>query len=221
MVISVFRPRKPVPEEQLQNETEFRRGFYESYNKWETEVKPEVLKLGSLSIAGGHAGRVAWGALQTTRARQLATAVSYWKRPIHTHLTKVFPESAFLARSLKARKGVGLTLFGIGMLNPLENIYYAKTGQWQKLLINYHLPIVGVPAFTAWQSYKSSGSSSQSSQQNGGPGGTFSDSPGVGTEPSKGGKKATPGEGTKPSKSPCPKGHYWSWKERRCVKSKF
>ena len=177
--------------------------------------------------AGGVVGRAALGVLTSARLGAITRTASFLKRPAHTiaarqatDFAKFFGPSAstsFITRSLAARKRVGLALFGASLINPLENVHYARRRDWVRLGINYHLPIGGVWAYNRFFS-QSTSSSPQTYQQDGGGVGTTKS---ISSEPQSIGKSSRPVAAKPGRRKKCGPGHYWSWKHNACVKSKF
>ncbi len=159
------------------------------------------------------------------------------KRPINTMYATGFGfkgPSIMAQRILNLRKKGNVLLLGYSALNPLENFHYAKNRDWEKLIVNYHFPIVGVPIY---------------SQLTGGSGAPAGRVP-IRTEPPSkrsgehiprtwyGKKPSTAGSSynrSKPSdsrhrkgprparyrgrtRSQCPPGHYWSKRYKKCVR---
>jgi len=89
--------------------------------------------------------------------------VSGIKRPVHTMLATRGYFSPLAVRagyktSLALRKRVGLGLLGYSLVNPMENLRYISKRDWERLLWNYHLPVVGVPIYNRFFDSKGSGS---------------------------------------------------------------
>ena len=156
------------------------------------------------------------------------------KRPINTMYAQGFGfkgPSIMAQRVLNLRKKGNTLLLGYSALNPLENLHYAKNRDWEKLIVNYHFPIVGVPIY---------------SQLTGGSGAPAGRVPIRTSKPAKRGydplgkkpkwRRYPPIRGSKqarsgpftykgrtkahPStkKSRCPRGHYWSKRYKKCVR---
>ena len=182
------------------------------------------LFLGSLVIPGG-------AILKLSKLPKLARAVqtlSFWRRPIHSSYAGGswfgWQAPAWVGTSLRIRKATGAAALGYNLLNPFETIRHAQKGDYDKALINFFYPIVGVPIYDLVE-----GSSSQSEQvvpvqQNGGP--PALETPKVVSDILSLGKISRP---TRPSpakrvirpksrsgrRNRCPPGHYWNG--RRCV----
>ena len=148
------------------------------------------------------------------------------KRPINTMYAEgfAFKEPSILAqRILSFRKKGNVLLLGYSALNPLENLHYARRGDWYRLIVNYHLPIIGVPIY----SHLTSGSGAPTGRT---PIRTTKPAKRAGTplgrKPSwkmpKGKRTGSTGKrkgrpGTR-YRSTCPPGHYWSKRYKKCVR---
>ena len=147
------------------------------------------------------------------------------------------------------RKRAGLVATGVSVLNPFQSIRYAQKKDWTRLAINLRYPIVGVPIYD-FLSRRGSPTPEVSPQTNqpsrdvdrhrrtqaarrrsksgGQPSGRRGKSP-KGQSSLPGGKGSYPSKVSGPqarrlaprSGKKCPAGHYYSWKLKRCVKSKF
>lgn len=161
------------------------------------------------------------------------------KRPINTMYAQGFGfrgPSKLAQQVLNVRKKGNVMLLGYSLLNPLENLTYAQRRDWEKLIINYHLPIVGVPIWN--QLTDSSGIGAPAGRD-----------PIRTTTPAKRAmdswrkKGNTPGpnghirqassrlimnhdqpKGPRPARyrgrtrSQCPPGHFWSKRYKKCVR---
>jgi len=174
-----------------------------------------------LAIPGGPVLRVA-------RGSKILAGLSHLRRPLHSSLAKGMLTqgrvSPWITKSLRVRKGLGAAALGYNLLNPFETIRHAQKGDYDKALINFLYPIVGVPIYNLVE-----GSSSQSEpplvQQNGGP--PALETPKVVSDILSLGKIARPTRSSsakrviRPKSRPgrtygkCPPGHRWNG--RRCV----
>lgn len=142
-----------------------------------------------------------------------------------------------LTRSMVWRKRAGLTATGISLLNPFQTLRYARQGDWDRVAINLRYPIVGVPIYDFIQSRRGSGAPSpaaahgtkknrrKSRRPSTGPAGSSynrsKDGARSSTRPSGRPSGAKRHSRAQRAQKKCPRGYYWSWKKRQCVKSKF
>lgn len=148
------------------------------------------------------------------------------------------------------RKRAGLVATGVSVLNPFQSIRYAQKKDWKRLAINLRYPIVGVPIYDYLQGrsgspppvasptnqpirdvgrHRRSQAARLRSKSGGPPSGRRDKSPKG--QSSLSGGKGWGSKSVRPSGRPslarrrrskkCPAGHYYSWKLRRCVKSKY
>lgn len=166
------------------------------------------------------------------------------KRPVNTMYAQGFGfrgPSKLAQQVLTARKKGNVLLLGYSLLNPLENLTYAQRRDWEKLIINYHLPIVGVPIWDQLTDSSGIGApagrdpirTTTSSKK----GGEHISRTWYGKTPSTAGSsynRSRPSEskhrkGPRPARyrgrtdtrrSQCPPGHYYSYKLRKCIRSR-
>ncbi len=161
------------------------------------------------------------------------------KRPINTMYARGFGfrgPSKLAQRILTVRKKGNTLLLGYSLLNPLENLTYAQRRDWEKLIVNYHLPIVGVPIWNQLTDSSGIGApagrdpirTTTSSKK----GGEHIPRTWYGKTPSTAGSsynRSRPSEskhrkGPRPARyrgrtrSQCPPGHYWSKRYKKCVR---
>jgi len=172
--------------------------------------------------------------LATSRVGGLWRASGRIKRPINTLYAEgaAFMEPNIMAqRILILRKKGNVLLLGYSALNPLENVHYARKRDWERLIVNYHFPIVGVLIYnriTGGIGAPISRAPIRTTQ----PAKRAMDSwrrPGFrrSTPPSRGSKQARSGPFTykgktkhpiRTRKSSCPRGFYWSKRYKKCVR---
>ncbi len=163
---------------------------------------------------------------RAVRGSKILAGLSHLRRPLHSSLAKGMLTqgrvSPWITQSLRVRKGLGAAALGYNLLNPFETIRHAQKGDYDKALINFFYPIVGVPIYNLVE-----GSSSHGLVQNGGPpaplqvSSTASDILSLGkiSRPtrSSSAKRVIRPKSRKGRRKRCPPGHYWDAKKRRCV----
>ena len=174
------------------------------------------LFLGSLAIPGGAVVRLS----KLPKLASAAKVLGELRRPMHTTLAFVYPGSRFLSTTLSLRKAGGAAALGYNLLNPFETLRYAQRREYDKALINFFYPIVGVPIYNLVE-----GSSSQDLVQNGGPpaplqvSSTTADILSLGkiSRPtrSSSAKRVIRPKSRKGRRKRCPPGHRWNG--TRCV----
>ena len=183
-------------------------------------IAQAIAEMFLLAIPGAPLVRLAKGS-------KILAGLSHLRRPLHSSLARGMLTqgrvSPWLTRSLRVRKGLGAAALGYNLLNPFETIRYVREGDYDKALINFFYPIVGVPIYNLVE-----GSSSHGLVQNGGPpaplqvSSTVADilSLGMISRPPRNpsAKRQAPRRGprrARKAKNRCPKGHYWNGS--RCV----
>lgn len=153
-----------------------------------------------------------------------------------------------LRRTLTLRKGIGLTGLGMSIINPLENVRYIQKKDWKRLAINLRFPFVGVPIYDWLQGRSGSPppvasptnqpvrilrdedrhrrtQSARNRQRAPRPrsvrGGSKWEPKKISSRPSGRPSRAKRVMRAKRARKKCPAGHYYSWKLKRCVKSKY
>ena len=186
-------------------------------------ANPVSQVIGELALMAIPAGPL----IRLARGSKVLAALSHARRPMHSALAKGWLTqgrvSPIIQSTLRGRKAVGATAFAYNLINPLETVRYVQAGEFDKALINFFYPIVGVPIYNLVE-----GSSSHGLVQNGGPpaplqvSSTVADILSLGKisrpprNPSA--KRQAPRRGPRralKAKNRCPKGHYWNG--RRCV----
>ena len=176
-----------------------------------------IAEIALLAIPGGPLLRAARG------SRSLA-ALSHMRRPVHSSLAKGWLTqgrvSPWITGSLRVRKGLGAAALGYNLLNPFETIRYARKGDYDKALINFFYPLVGVPIYNLVE-----GSSSHGLVQNGGPSappplvqsGQLSDILSLGkiSRPQSAHGRSSRTSATRRQR--CPPGHRWNRTLGKCV----
>lgn len=147
--------------------------------------------------------------------------------------------SSALTRSMAARKKGNLALMSLSAVNPFENLLYASRKDWTRLFINYHVPFIGVPIYERITASKSPQGTVVASAGNirtkipkitprlPGVGGPRSGTPAsTAKSSSKSLEKKTRSAAryNLPSLDAmlkrCPPGHHWSYRQRKCIRTK-
>ena len=216
-----------------------RRGLTSSQRAHRRQTLYSVAALVPALRVGGTVYKVASGSRLLGTASRYASAV---KRPGHSMLLGRAKRDmgwlggpwspraiSSLERSMAVRKKVGLGLLGYSVVNPLENVNYIRKGDWTRLAINYHLPIIGVPIYNMLTRGSGAPTAATPTRTNR-PRGRRQQPGGKGrTRPNRlGGKGWSPAPGTRKSSSSggkgrygkqrCPPGHYWSKRYKKCVR---
>ena len=177
----------------------------------------------------------AFRAVNFLRGTKLVGALSWMRRPIHTSLAGGLWQQGRVApaiiSSLRVRKGLGAAALGYNLLNPFETIRHLRKGDYDKAVINFLYPIVGVPIYEKIVEGSSSQSEPPFVQQNGGPPALHtpkevSDILSLGkiSRPQsahgfRSGKAPTAGGKRRTRRKKCPPGYFWSYQKRKCVRS--
>jgi hypothetical protein len=88
--------------------------------------------------------------------RQAWTAKAWITRPVgnvlkHPVLSPLSTSGQRVAASAyRAKSLYGYGMLGMALMNPLENINYARKGQWDRLAINTAAPLIGIPLYDAY-----------------------------------------------------------------------
>ncbi len=127
-------------------------------------ANPVSQVIGELALMAIPAGPL----IRLARGSKVLAALSHARRPMHSALAKGWLTqgrvSPIIQSTLRGRKAVGATAFAYNLINPLETVRYVQAGEFDKALINFFYPIVGVPIYNLVE-----GSSSHGLVQNGGP----------------------------------------------------
>jgi hypothetical protein len=119
-----------------------------------------VSTLGVAVITGNSGLAITTSATRIPTIRQAWTAKSWLTRPVGNVLKHpVYSPLSTVGQRVASRAYTAKTLYGYGMLgmalmNPLENINYARKGQWDNLAINIAAPLIGIPIY---EKYKQGG----------------------------------------------------------------
>lgn len=71
------------------------------------------------------------------------------KHPVYSPLSTAGQRVA--AHAYRAKSMYGWGMLGMSLLNPLENVNYARKGQWEMLAINVMAPLIGIPIYEEYQ----------------------------------------------------------------------
>lgn len=116
-----------------------------------------VSTVGIAIIASGSTGTAI-----TTTATRIPTIRQAWtakawitrpvgnilKHPVYSPLSTTGQRVA--ANAYRAKSLYGYGMLGMALMNPLENINYARKGQWDRLGVNIAAPLIGIPLYDVY-----------------------------------------------------------------------
>jgi hypothetical protein len=102
------------------------------------------------------------GTAITTSATRIPTIRQVWtakawitrpvgnvlKHPVYSPLSTTGQRVA--AHAYRAKSLYGYGMLGMALMNPLENINYARKGQYDRLGVNIAAPLIGIPLYDAY-----------------------------------------------------------------------